>query len=128
MSGTAEHMTDERWKTRTVVRVYRATGGRVFGTHHGRPVLLLTTIGHDTGAPWTMPVVFIREADRFLVEGDGQGDSCWHENLLREPSARVEIGTSRSLSPFPRTIRNGWPGRTDPRGRPTSSVALRPEP
>jgi hypothetical protein len=90
---TAEQMSGERWSTRAIVGVYRATGGRVFGTRHGRPVLLLTTIGHETGAPWTMPVVFIREADRFLVEGDGQGDSCWHENLLREPSARVEIGS-----------------------------------
>ena len=97
MNGTAEHMTGERWSTRAVVRVYRATGGRVFGTHHGRPVLLLTTVGRDTGAPCTMPVVFVREAGRFLVagvgEGGGDGDPCWPENLLREPSARVEIGS-----------------------------------
>ena len=47
-------------------------GGRVFGIHHGRPVLLLTTVDRDTGAPCTMPVVFVREADRFLVARTGE--------------------------------------------------------
>ena len=43
-------------------------------------------------------------------------------------AARDETGTNRSLSPFPRSIRNGWPGRTARRGNETSSVARRPEP
>jgi deazaflavin-dependent oxidoreductase (nitroreductase family) len=94
VNGTVERMIGDRWTTRAVVRVYRATGGRVFGTHHGRPVLLLTTVGADTGAPCTTPVEFARQADRFLLVGEGgDGDSCWPENLLREPSARVEIGS-----------------------------------
>lgn len=92
MNVTVEQMSDERWSTRAVVRVYRATGGRMCGTRNGRPVLLLTTVDRDTGAPCTMPVVFVREADRFLVEGAGESDSCWPVNLLCEPSARVEIG------------------------------------
>ena len=50
------------------------------------------------------------------------------EPFRDRPCARVEIGTSRSFEPLPRTIRNGWSGRTAPRGRPTSSVARRPEP
>ena len=43
-------------------------------------------------------------------------------------SARDEIGTIRSLLPLPSRIRNGWPMRTAPRARPTSSLARRPEP
>ena len=43
-------------------------------------------------------------------------------------AARAETGTSRSLSPLPRSIRNGWPGRTARRGSETNSVARRPDP
>ena len=92
MNVTVEQMSDERWSTRAVVRVYRATGGRVCGTRNGRPVLLLTTVDRDTGAPCTTPVVFARETDRFLIGSVGEVGSGWPANLLREPSARVEIG------------------------------------
>ena len=48
--------------------------------------------------------------------------------LATAASARVEIGTSRSLSPLPRRIRNGWPARTARRGSDTSSLARSPDP
>ena len=46
--------------------------------------------------------------------------------FARPLPARVEIGTSRSFEPLPRTIRNGCPARIAPRGRLTSSLARSP--
>ena len=60
--GTAERKAGGtlRWANRLVVRVYRATGGRVLGTDHGLPVLLLTFVGRQSGMVRTTPVVFVR--------------------------------------------------------------------
>jgi deazaflavin-dependent oxidoreductase (nitroreductase family) len=95
--GTAERKAGGtlRWANRLVVRAYRATGGRVLGTDHGLPVLLLTTVGRQSGMVRTTPVVFVRDAQRFLVTGTNHGRArrpSWCRNLLAEPSARVEIG------------------------------------
>ena len=95
MKLEADRRTCDRWTNRAVVRVYRATGGRLLGTEHGVPVLLLTTVNRHTGTPCTTPVAFVREIHRFVVADvdDPERGSSWPENLLDEPSARIEIGT-----------------------------------
>jgi len=97
VNGTVAQQTDGRstWTSQLVVRVYRATGGRLPRTDNGLPLLLLTTVGRRTGVPRTTAVAFIRDAERFVVAGTNRGRGgrpSWCVNLRADPSARVEVG------------------------------------
>ena len=80
------------------VPVYRATGGRVFGSLDGVPVLLLTTTGRKSGQRRTAPVVYLRDGERLVVIGSNAGNvraPAWALNLEANPNADVEIGRER---------------------------------
>jgi deazaflavin-dependent oxidoreductase (nitroreductase family) len=75
---------------------FRANAGVVGGTHEGRPILLLTTIGAKSGRPYTTPVMYLREGDRlavFATHGGSPGHPDWYHNLIANPVVTVEIGT-----------------------------------
>jgi deazaflavin-dependent oxidoreductase (nitroreductase family) len=80
------------------VPVYRATGGRVFGSLDGVPVLLLTTTGRKSGQRRTAPVVYLRDGERLVVIGSNAGNvraPAWALNLEANPDAEVELGRER---------------------------------
>jgi F420H(2)-dependent quinone reductase len=80
------------------VPVYRATGGRLFGSLDGNPILLLTTTGRKSGQPRTAPVIYMRDGERLVVIGTNAGNlrtPAWALNLEADPDVEVEIGRRR---------------------------------
>lgn len=80
------------------VPVYRATKGRLFGRLASSPVLLLTTTGRRSGAPRTVPVLYMRDGERLVVIGSNAGNRrapAWALNLQAHPDVEVELGGQR---------------------------------
>ena len=80
------------------IPLYRASRGRLFGQIAGTPVLLLTTVGRRSGAPRTVPVVYLPDGERLVVIGSNAGHKAapaWSLNLEANPVAEVEVGGER---------------------------------
>ncbi|HEU0239186.1 MAG TPA: nitroreductase family deazaflavin-dependent oxidoreductase [Micromonosporaceae bacterium] len=77
------------------VVVARATGGRLvaFGSRTF-PSLLLTTVGRRSGEPRTIPLLYARDGDAYVVIGSNFGQAhqpAWSGNLLAHPEATVTV-------------------------------------
>lgn len=73
--------------------VYRLTRGRR-GLSPSQSVLLLTTTGRKTGEPRRVPVLYLRDGERFWVVASGYGKPrhpAWSSNLLANPDAVVHV-------------------------------------
>jgi deazaflavin-dependent oxidoreductase (nitroreductase family) len=73
--------------------VYRVTRGRR-GLSPPDSVLLLTTTGRKSGQPRQVPVLDLRDGDRYWVMGSSYGrphHPAWSSNLLAEPTASVHV-------------------------------------
>jgi F420H(2)-dependent quinone reductase len=80
------------------VPIYRLSGGRVFGTVGGSPVLLLTTTGRRSGQQRTAPVLYLADGARLIVIGSNAGHGpapAWALNLRANPDAEVQVGRRR---------------------------------
>jgi deazaflavin-dependent oxidoreductase (nitroreductase family) len=80
------------------IPLYRISGGRLFGSLDGSPVLLLTTTGRRSGQSRTAPVVYLRDGERLVVIGSNAGNvraPAWALNLEANPDAEVELGRER---------------------------------
>ncbi len=74
-------------------RIQRATGGRwgVMG-RHVVPEFLLTTTGRTSGLPRSVPLLYARDGDAFVVIASNWGQAkhpAWSGNLLAQPRASV---------------------------------------
>lgn len=75
--------------------VYRITGGRGVGTVGPAEVLLLTTTGRRSRKPRTVPLLFVRDGEDFVVVASFGGHDtspAWWRNLQADASARIRIG------------------------------------
>lgn len=82
---------------RLLIRVSR---GRVGVRKRGIPIGLLTTTGRRSGEPRTVPVMYLRDDDRFFVVASNGGfDSPpdWLRNLDETPDARFEVDGEQRL-------------------------------
>lgn len=73
-------------------------GSHISGEAGERPVLLLTTTGRRTGRPRTVPLVYLRDDNSYLVVGANAGrdqDPAWVHNLEATPSAEIQVGDRR---------------------------------
>lgn len=84
---------------RTVSRghtwLYKTSGGR-FGRNffQGAQVCLLTTTGRKSGKARTVPLLFLREGERFIVVASKGGDTkhpLWYLNLCADPDVSVQL-------------------------------------
>lgn len=75
---------------------FRAHGGRASsGPFVGRPLLLLTTVGARTGESRTVPLVYTRDGDRYVIiasKGGAPTHPAWYHNLVAHPTVRLEVG------------------------------------
>lgn len=56
--------------------------------------MLLTVTGRKTGKPRTVPVIYIKDGDRFVIAAAYSGrdtDPAWWLNLQANPSAEVSV-------------------------------------
>jgi len=59
------------------------------------PILLITTIGRQSGKLYTNPVVYLKEGEDYLVSASAGGMDWhpgWYHNLLKRPEVKIEIG------------------------------------
>lgn len=82
--------------TKALIVDFRAHGGEVTsGPFTGRPVLLLTTTGAQSGQSRLAPLVYARDGDRYVVaasKGGSPTHPAWYLNLLANPVVTVEVG------------------------------------
>jgi deazaflavin-dependent oxidoreductase (nitroreductase family) len=81
----------------SIIAEFRSHGGKVGGPFQGAPLLLLSTIGAKSGERHTTPVMYLPDGERMVIFASKAGaptNPAWYHNLLANPSATVEVGTS----------------------------------
>jgi deazaflavin-dependent oxidoreductase (nitroreductase family) len=81
------------WKEEHMRR-YRQTDGADGHVWNGAPTLLLTTVGRKSGEPYTTPLIYGRDGDRYLVVGSYGGapkHPVWFLNLRDNPEIEVQV-------------------------------------
>jgi deazaflavin-dependent oxidoreductase (nitroreductase family) len=81
----------------SIIDEFRSNGGVVGGMFEGRSMLLLHTVGKQSGASRTTPLVYkANGADRWVVfasYGGAPKDPAWFHNLVAQPEVDIEVGT-----------------------------------
>ncbi|MGB0120930.1 MAG: nitroreductase family deazaflavin-dependent oxidoreductase [Solirubrobacterales bacterium] len=75
------------------VRVYRETDGERGYDWRGTEILLLTTIGNQSGEERTTPLIHRTDGENFVIvasKGGSPDDPAWFKNLSANPD-RIEI-------------------------------------
>jgi deazaflavin-dependent oxidoreductase (nitroreductase family) len=74
---------------------YRATDGEEgYSWQRGTTILLLTTRGRKSGAERTIPLIFQRNGDDYLIVASRGGTDeppGWYVNLKAEPEVQVQV-------------------------------------
>jgi deazaflavin-dependent oxidoreductase (nitroreductase family) len=80
--------------TEALISEHRANKGQITsGPFAGRPVLLLTTTGAQSGQPRLAPLVYTRDGEHYVILGSKGGaptHPAWYHNLLANPIVTVE--------------------------------------
>ncbi len=79
-------------------RRYIATNGEDGHLWRGVPTLLLTTTGRRTGEPYTTPLIYGEDGDRYIVvasKGGAPEHPQWYRNLLAQPEVAVQVQAER---------------------------------
>ncbi len=77
---------------------YRATDGAEGHDWQGTQTLLLTTKGRRSGEPRTMPLIYGRDGDDYLIvasKGGWDQPPAWYLNLEAEPEVEVQVKGDR---------------------------------
>lgn len=75
--------------------LYRTTGGRIGHRTGHINNLLLTTTGRKSGAPRTVTLAYLADAETYVVvasNGGADRHPVWWLNLQANPRARVQVG------------------------------------
>ncbi len=79
--------------------LFALTGGRLGNRLVDNDMLLLTTTGHRTGEPHTVPLLYLRDGNRLVViasYGGRPNHPTWYTNLVATPAVIVQIGSRRT--------------------------------
>lgn len=78
---------------------YRKSRGWIGGRRPGgQPVLLLTTTGRKSGQVRTVPVLYLKQGDVYVVvasKGGMSHDPLWFKNLEANPRVEIEVGCAK---------------------------------
>ena len=77
------------------INEFRKNHGKVGGYFEGSPLLLLHTVGARSGKPHVVPVMYLRDGDRYLVfasKGGADTHPDWFYNLKAHPDVKIEVG------------------------------------
>ncbi len=101
-------------------RIYRVTLGLIGRRMVDNDVLLLTTRGHLSGRPHTVPLLYLTVGSRFVVVASYGGrpeNPVWYDNLVADPAVVVQIGrrrwAARASSASAEERRELWPRVVD---------------
>lgn len=90
-------MNATRDRNQKIIDEFRANGGHVGGPFEGAPLLLLHHVGRRSGAERINPMMYQRVGDAYAVFASKAGadvDPDWFLNLMANPDATIEVGTS----------------------------------
>jgi deazaflavin-dependent oxidoreductase (nitroreductase family) len=82
----------------SVIVEFRASGGRLGGQFAGMPVLLLLTVGAQSGARRTTPLAYLKDGDRYVIVASKAGaptHPAWYHNLIARATAQIEVEAER---------------------------------
>lgn len=85
---------DMREINKGVITEFRANDGQLSGPMEGAPVLLLTTLGRQSGNPHTTPVGFIEANGRLAVaaaNGGADHHPDWFHNISTDNQVTIEV-------------------------------------
>lgn len=87
--------------SRLNTHLYRLSRGRLgktwrigAGRHKPVPILLLTTVGRKSGKARTVPLLYLRDGERFIVvasQGGLANNPAWYLNVTADPAVTVEV-------------------------------------
>lgn len=80
--------------TRLHLWIYRLSGGKMWGTMMGQPVVILTTKGRKSGRPWTVPLLSFKDKDDYILVASNGGQNfhpAWYLNLQSNPEVMLEV-------------------------------------
>jgi deazaflavin-dependent oxidoreductase (nitroreductase family) len=81
-----------------VIDEFRSTGGKVGGPFAGAPMIIVTHRGAKSGRPYTTPLVYSKDGDRYVIIASKAGsptNPAWYHNLLAHPEVTVEVGSEK---------------------------------
>jgi deazaflavin-dependent oxidoreductase (nitroreductase family) len=77
------------------VRRYRETGGAVGHLwREGSTILLLTTAGRKTGEKRTVPLIYAKDGDRYVIiasKGGAPEHPGWYQNIEKDPDVELQV-------------------------------------
>ena len=82
----------------TIIKEFRANGGKVGGQFANMPLLLLHTIGAKSQQLRVNPVAYTMDGDRFVIiasKGGAPTNPAWYYNLVAQPLVTLEVGTEQ---------------------------------
>jgi deazaflavin-dependent oxidoreductase (nitroreductase family) len=85
------------WAEQNRPVIERLRGGGK-GRGGDREMVILNTIGAKSGRPHTVPVMFLRDGDRYVVFasiGGAPRNPAWYHNLIAHPDLTIEVGGER---------------------------------
>ncbi len=80
------------------VRTYLESGGRDGHMCNGVRTLLLTTTGRRSGEQLTLPLIYGKAGENYLVvasRGGAPRHPAWYLNLVAHPNVQVRVGPER---------------------------------
>lgn len=83
---------------KAIIEEFRANGGVVGGRFQGRDLILLNTIGAKSGALRVIPVVYMMDAERYVIIASKGGHPThpdWYYNIVAHPEFEVEAGSEK---------------------------------
>src|SRR5438309_11261749 len=83
------------WNEATI-QEFHSKAGKGVGPF-GDQLMLLTTVGARSGEERITPVMYHRDAERYVVvasKGGAPDDPAWYHNLKANPVARGEVGAA----------------------------------
>jgi deazaflavin-dependent oxidoreductase (nitroreductase family) len=79
-------------------RRYQETDGAEGHIWYGVPTLLLTTTGKRSGQPYTTPLIYGRDGERYIIVASWGGapkHPQWYRNLVANPEVSVQVMADR---------------------------------
>jgi len=77
---------------------YQETNGADGHLWNGVPTLLLTTTGRKSGKPGTLPLIYGRDGDRYVIvasRGGAPDHPGWYKNLAADPKVGLQVAADK---------------------------------
>jgi deazaflavin-dependent oxidoreductase (nitroreductase family) len=74
--------------------IYRLTGGKLLGQVAGMPVLILYSVGRNTGKRRTTPLTYLQDGEAYVITasmGGAPNNPGWYHNLKNNPQTIIQI-------------------------------------